>query len=356
MKKEDGYNQMMNIIILLVLVVLSFLLIRPIALSIILGLLLVFIFNPLNERLLKKTGSRNFSAGICSAILILILVLPFIFLTPIAIDQSIKVYVASQSSDVARSIQNFLTNSPLITEEFSAQITSTISSFLQDSTRSMLNSVSDFILKLPALLLQSIVTLFVFFFVLRDKEEFLFYTKELLPFSKEMETELVKSTKGVTSSVIYGQVLVGMIQGVIMGLGFLLFGVSNAFVLMALSMMVGIFPIVGPFLVWVPVLIYLLISGEGVAAIGVLIFGSVASLIDNILRPIIVSKRTKVKSLFILIGMVGGLLFFGVIGIILGPLIIAYLLIFLELYRNKRISGMLLEGEKKERWNSKLNS
>jgi predicted PurR-regulated permease PerM len=92
--------------------------------------------------------------------------------------------------------------------------------------------------------------------------------------------------------------------------------------------------------------IYLFIAGNNFAAIGIMVFGLIAGVIDNILRPIIVSKRSRMNSLFALIGMIGGLLFFGVVGLIIGPLIIAYLLIFLELYRNKRVSGLLLEREK----------
>lgn len=343
MKEEDSYKTIMTAMIMVALIVLSFLILRPILFSMIFGIILVFIFNPLNERLLKRIKSKNLSAIICSLILVLIITLPIIFLTPLAIDQSIRIYLASQNTDFVFSLQNFLKSSSIITEEFSQQIGSTVNSFLQSSTHSLLNMVTSFILNLPILLLKLVVTLFTFFFVLRDKENFLTYIKDLLPFSKQLEKELVKCTGEVAFSVLYGQILIGILQGLVVGLGFIIFGVPNAPLLMILAIFVGIFPIVGPFLVWIPVSIYLIASGNGLSAIGVIIFGSIASIGDNFLRPIVVSKKTSLNPLFALIGMIGGLLLFGVLGIILGPLIIAYFLIFLELYRNKRISGLLIE-------------
>ncbi|MCH7974169.1 MAG: AI-2E family transporter, partial [Bacteroidetes bacterium] len=89
----------------------------------------------------------------------------------------------------------------------------------------------------------------------------------------------------------------------------------------------------------IPLTIYLVVAGNTLAATGVLLFGLISSSLDNFIRPIIVSKRTELNSSIILIGMIGGLFLFGVLGVILGPLILAYLLILLELYRSKNVSG-----------------
>ena len=89
--------------------------------------------------------------------------------------------------------------------------------------------------------------------------------------------------------------------------------------------------------------VFLLVSGNTIAAIGVTIFGIASSVIDNFLRPIIIAKKLMMNSLLALLGVIGGILFFGVLGLILGPLIIAYLLIFLEVYRNKKFTGLLIE-------------
>jgi predicted PurR-regulated permease PerM len=138
-----------------------------------------------------------------------------------------------------------------------------------------------------------------------------------------------------------------MIQGLLAGLGFFIFGVPNALLLTLLAAAAGIFPIVGPTIVWIPVAIFLLLAGNTVPAVGVIAFGLASAFIDNFIRPIIVAKRTSISSPVILIGMIGGLFLFGILGFILGPLILAYLFIILELYRNKSLPGVFIHNPTK---------
>ena len=119
----------------------------------------------------------------------------------------------------------------------------------------------------------------------------------------------------------------------------------NALLLSLLAVVAGVFPIIGTGLVWIPLLIYLFIAGNTLSAVGVLLFGTLSSSLDNLVRPLIVSKMTKLNSSIVLIGMIGGLLMFGVLGIILGPLILSYLLILLEFYRKKGAPKVLLQSK-----------
>ena len=134
-----------------------------------------------------------------------------------------------------------------------------------------------------------------------------------------------------------------MIQGIIAGLGFFIFGVPNALLLTILAAIAGIFPIIGTTIVWAPVAIYLFVAGDMFSAVGVVVFGLIASVIDNVLKPMFVSQRTSMPTSMILIGMIGGFFLFGILGFILGPLILAYLIIILEIYRNKRVPGILIQ-------------
>jgi len=166
-----------------------------------------------------------------------------------------------------------------------------------------------------------------------------------LPFSKDVQKKCFDYTKGITGSVIYGQIIIGMVQGVLTGAGFLIFGVPNALLLSLLAILVGVLPIIGTTIIWLPVVIYLFIGGNTVPALGVMAFGLMSNIVDNFIRPVIVSKATKMHSGIVLVGMIGGLFFFGVLGLILGPLILAYLLIILELYRNKKTPGFFIQEE-----------
>jgi len=113
---------------------------------------------------------------------------------------------------------------------------------------------------------------------------------------------------------------------------------------MLLAMVGGMIPLLGPVVIWVPVVVYLFVAGNTFSAIGVGVFGIFASTIDNFLRPMFISRRTRLNTSLVLIGMIGGFFLFGILGFILGPLIIAYLLIILEIYRHKKSPGIIVES------------
>lgn len=331
--------------ILLVLLVLSFFLLKPILIPMIVAFILAFIFNPVYNMFYKIFKSKNISASLICLILLFLIILPIWFLTPIVIDQSFKIYLAAQQMDFVTPLKGIFP-SLFASEQFSAEIGSILHSFFTKTTNSLVNELSQIIFNFPTLLLQFSVVFFTFFFVLRDKDKVIDYIKTLLPFSKDVETKMFESSKGITTSLIYGQIIVGIIQGIIVGVGLFIFSVPNSLFLTLLAILGGILPIIGTTLVWVPVVIYLFIAGNTFSAIGVLLFGIFSSTIDNVIRPLIVSKRTNIHPVVVLIGMIGGLFLFGVLGFILGPLILSYLLILLDTYRKNQAPSLFIEQKK----------
>lgn len=343
---ELYFEKVMTAIILIFLITLSFLLIKPILLSIIFGLILAFIFTPVYDWIYKKIKSKNIAASIIIVFLLLMIIIPVWFLTPILIAQSFKIFQATLQIDFISTLKDIFPNF-FASQQFSTQISSVFSSFLTNTSNSITNSLTNILLDLPTLSLHLLVVLFTFFFVLRDKEEISDYIKSLLPFPKEIENKLFKYSSDITKSVLYGQVIIGIIQGLIAGLGFFIFGVPNALFLTLLAALFGILPILGTPIVWAPVAIYMFIAGSNTGGWGVVVFGVISSTIDNILRPWFIAKRTSISSAIILISMIGGLFFFGILGFVIGPLIIAYLLIILELYR-KKPTGLIIQEDSKK--------
>ena len=332
---DDQYFKKITItLILAVLLTLSFLLLKPILLSIIVGVILAIILSPLYIKLKKIIKSENLTSFIICFLLFTLIILPFWFFTPILINQSFKIYFAAKQTDFVTPLKAFFP-SLFASDEFSAEVGSVIYSFVTSTANSFVNIFSQLILNFPTLFLQVLVTFFTLFFVLKDKDKINDYVKSIMPFTKEVEKKLFESSKGITVSVIYGQVLTGIVQGLIVGIGFFIFGIPNALLLTLLACLAGIFPIIGTTIVWLPILIYSFVGGNIFSAIGIGIFGLVSTLIDNFVRPAFVSKRTNMHPLLILIGMVGGLFLFGILGFILGPLIIAYVLIIIDIYRKK---------------------
>jgi predicted PurR-regulated permease PerM len=345
--ENDYTKKITTAIILIILLVLSFFLLKPIIMAIILGIILAFIFTPVYDFVFKYIKRKNITALLMCFLLIGLIVVPLWYVFPVAINQSIKFYMNSQDLDFVTPLKTIFP-SIFESEKFSNEIGLALHSFVTKTTSSLMNSLSNVILNFPTLFLKLLVTFFTFFFVLRDKEDIIEYIKSLMPFSKEVEKRLFKSSKDLTISILYGQVLLGMIQGITAGIGFFIFGVPNALLLTIIAAVAGIFPIIGSVIVWVPVAIYLFISGNTVSALGVVMFGLIASVIEALFKPIFISRRAKMNVSLVLFGMVGGILFFGLLGIILGPLILAYLFIVIEAYRDKKLPEVVIKPPEKE--------
>lgn len=340
---EEYFKKITTTAIIVGLIILLFFILKPILLSIILGIILAFIFFPIYSWVYKRTKSKNLSAALICLFLILIILIPLILLFPYLVEQLINSYTSLKQLDIITPLKalfpNILKNDSLL-----VMVEDALQSAINNFINSMINSLT--IDNLVSWSFQFIVVFFTFFFSLRDNEELNNYIKSLLPFSKEIEKKLYDSSREITASVLYGQIIIGIIQGIAIGIGFFIFSVPNFLFLTLLAIIAGIFPIIGTAIIWFPVLIYLIIGGNTSAAFGVLIFGLISSHVDNILRPLFVSKRTNISSSLVLIGMIGGWFFFGILGIVLGPLVVAYFLIIIEVYRNKNVPGLITQEKK----------
>ena len=339
---SEYFKKIVTTAILFILLVLSFLVLKPILLSIIMGLIMAVVLSPPYNWIYKKTKLKSVALILICLFLVITIVLPFWLLMPIFVKQSFEIYVAAQKLDFVEIFTQIFPS--LSQQDFSSQFGSIFSGFVTSSLNSLVTSVSNLLLNFPVIFLHLVVVFATFFFALKDRDEILDYLRGLMPFSKDVEKKLFQSSTDITLSVVYGQVIIGLIQGLIAGIGFMIFGVPNTLFLTLLAVLAGILPILGPTIIWIPVVIYLLVAGNSFAAAGVTFFGIISSVIDNILRPFFVSKSSKMHPLLSLTGMIGGFFFFGILGFILGPLILAYVIIILEIYRGKELQGFFLKS------------
>ena len=133
--------------------------------------------------------------------------------------------------------------------------------------------------------------------------------------------------------VVFGFVITAALQGLFGALGFLIFQLSSPLVWGLIMMILALIPFLGPALVWFPIGVIQLISGNLFSGIGLLLYGAIIiSSIDNIVRPKIISYKSNIHPLLILLGVVGGLKLFGFIGIVIGPVVLVFLMTILKLY------------------------
>ncbi len=333
---EKNFKDVLVVILIVGLFILAAMILKPVIFSIIWGALLAYIFYPVYKWTLKIIKNENLSAFLICFLLFLIILIPIIMMVNYLAGQAVNFYLSLQTLDLAGIIKQAL---PL--EISSSSILTTLANSLNSFAPKILSyfitKFGSMVINIPVIMLHIFIVIFVFFFGLRDGKKGVEYVGSLFPFKKEVGEKCIMQFKGVTNSVLLGQVAVGVIQGVIAGIGYFVLGVPYALLLTIFTIFVSIIPFIGAWLGWVPVDIYLFSIGRTGAGIGLLIYGLlIVSLIDNVLRTIIVSKRTKINSAIVIIGMIGGLFVFGVIGLILGPLILSYVILVIELYRLKK--------------------
>jgi predicted PurR-regulated permease PerM len=335
---EEDIKKIGLIGIVVLFAVLVFLIVRPIFLSIFGGLLLAYIFYPVYKKTLKIVRYKNLAAALVSVFILLIIFVPLFFLIPIATRNIFNFFQLTRNFDFATGIKEIF---PGISEQITNQVVLTANTAVTKLSSVVIDSAVNLVTNFAVIGLQLLIVAFVFFFALRDGPELGEFVSAISPLKKFQHQVLAKQFEDMTKAVVYGHVIVGFIQGILAGLGFLIFGVPNVLILTIFAVIMGILPVIGPGSVYIPVAIYLFMYGNPALAIIFLLYNLlIVSTVDNFLRARIVSRRTKISQVIVLIGMVGGLFVFGVLGLVLGPLILAYFITFLEAYKNKTLSSM----------------
>ena len=181
---------------------------------------------------------------------------------------------------------------------------------------------------IPGIMLQLGVALF---YLLRDSDAFLSALRRMIPLNQSRTDELLGRAKDITEAIVYGTVVVAVVQGVMGGMAFRVVGLPAATLWGAIMGVLALIPMIGPPLVWVPAAAYLIITGSVAQAVVLAAFGAlVIGTVDNLLRSIFVGSRAHVHSLVVFLSVLDGVVVFGVAGVVMGPVLFALALIAIE--------------------------
>ena len=184
------------------------------------------------------------------------------------------------------------------------------------------------------IVLAAFVLLLALFYFLRDGRELKRQIIALSPLGDADDEKIFKKLEGTIFSIFAGSIAVGIIQGILTGIGFAIFGVPNPALWGAIAAVAALIPGIGTSLVLVPAIIYTFLTGSTGELVGLTIWSMFAvGLIDNFLAPIFINRGAKIHPFLILLSVLGGILFFGPIGFVLGPIVLAFLFSLLDIYR-----------------------
>jgi predicted PurR-regulated permease PerM len=183
-------------------------------------------------------------------------------------------------------------------------------------------------------IIQMFFVIFTMYYFFRDGDNIARTVRDSLPLEREQADSILTRTREVIDASVYGVITIAIIQGTLGGLAFWLLGLRSAIIWAVVMTFLSMVPMLGAFIVWVPAAIYLALTGHWMKALLLAAWGTlVIGMIDNFLRPKLVGSRTRLHELLIFFSVLGGLNVFGVLGVVLGPVVLAITLALIDVYR-----------------------
>lgn len=283
-------------------------------------------------RLTEKTGRSTLSASIILVCVILFIVIPLSLLVWFIISKLQQ--VNWNTNDILAPIMQTI---DAVKEKFGINLVSEKSiTFMAGKVtalgQSVINGIGDFFINVAAALV-------VLFFLLTGGKKMEDYLSSLIPMKKVNKMETIDRINVMVKSNAIGIPLLALIQGLIAWVGYVSFGVPNAFLSAFMTGLCSMVPIVGTMVIWIPIGIYFAVIGLWGKAIGIILFGAIfISQSDNLIRFILQKKLANTHPLITISGVVIGLPLFGFMGIIFGPLLVSLFLLFLDMFRKEYLS------------------
>lgn len=283
-------------------------------------------------RLTEKTGKPTLSATLIVIGVLLFLIIPLSLLAWFLIAKLQQVNWNTDSI-LAPTMQVI----DIVREKFNIDLVSEKSlTFIAGKVtalgQSIINGIGDFFINILAALI-------VLFFLLTGGRKMEDYLSSLIPMKNVNKRETIDRVNVMVKSNAIGIPLLAFIQGVIAWIGYMFFGVPNAFLMAFLTGLCSVVPLVGTMIIWIPLCIYFAVLGLWGKAVGLLLFSAVfISQSDNLIRFILQKKLANTHPLITIFGVVAGLPMFGFMGIIFGPLLVSLFLLFIDMFRKEYLS------------------
>ena len=296
---------------------------------------LAILFAPVYRRFQERMGGRSTLAALATLLVIVLLViLPAALVSILLMQEGVALYARIQSGelDIAHYLRQLTDAIPAWAAQMldsaglgslngvQERLSTGLAKGLQFFASQALNigqDTFDFIVEL-------FVMLYVLFFFLRDGRQLAARIRAAIPLQENVQHHLGRRFINVIRATVKGNIVVAILQGLLGGLAFWFLGIHATVLWAVLMAFLSLLPAVGSALVWIPVAVYLLVSGATWQGIGLIAYGVlVIGLVDNVVRPVLVGKDTKMPDYVILVSTLGGMAIFGLNGFVIGPVIAA---------------------------------
>ncbi len=320
--------------------------------AIFLALVLALIFFPLNLKIQQYLPEKpNLSAVIATLTVIFIFILPLMLLGWMMLKESRHIYPSAQLwlSNISAGIhsapmENTIPPSAVKIFRKAQFITNHLDIDLKDMILKNIDNLQETISKSAGKIARNIIffvvdfiamiiSLFLFF---KDGKKLMAWIIELAPMDSEHKQAIALRLYETIIAVVRGVLLTAAFQGIVASLGYAIAGVPAPILLGIATATAALFPLGGSSLVWIPVGVIFMLMRDTAWGVFILLWGAlVVGLLDNILRPILIGRQAKLPIILLFLGLFGGIRVYGIRGIFLGPILIACVLVFIQIYKQE---------------------
>jgi predicted PurR-regulated permease PerM len=321
----------------------------PFLVPIVWAIILALVFYPVYRWLTRRLrGRKSLCALVLTVLVVLLIVFPSAYILSMLAHETASVYVFFETGLKTGRFQSILElkDHPIIQglwhqlNQYVDLSELDINSLLLENLRRVstfaVNQTSRIIQRFSFIIINFCLVTISLYYFFKDGDQLLRKIREAIPLVPQDKDLLFARLEEMVYATMYGGILVALLQGLLGGFAFWFLGLSSPVFWGTVMAFLSFLPVIGPFLVWGPVVVYFFFQGLLLKGIILLAWGgAVVGLSDNFLRPLLISKRTKLHTLLLFFGVLGGVKSFGLLGLIVGPLIVTICITILDIYSEK---------------------
>ncbi|MBN2457910.1 AI-2E family transporter [Candidatus Woesearchaeota archaeon] len=356
--KKSLYDNYMLILLAVTIAVTSIFILKPFIKSIVAAMVIAYIFYPLYKLFHKRLKSRVLTALIVLLIVLLIVTVPLGFILTSMYQEASSTIKYMKNNFPEKISLDFAcddTNGSVVCELINriddtlptGDLRSTLKSTAIQAADRLSYWIYEVILSLSAGVLDTFIMFFIIFFLFIDGERFVGFVRKFIMLRRQHEYDITKTLEDTTFAVVYGSIIIALIQGFVAGIGYwLIAGMGNPILWAAVTALFALIPSIGTGIVWGPISLFFVLMGlvlkdYGTVTRGILLglYGFfIVGTVDNLVKPKIIGDRARIHPVIVLIGVFGGLQLMGIIGVIVGPVVLAIMITLIRIYIRERNS------------------
>jgi len=281
-------------------------------------------FYPAHRRLQRKVGRPVVAALISTAAVALLLIAPMVWLGWAFVREAVEAVRDLPRAEIVDKLQQGLDFVSARVPESFGSVEQRVGEWAQAASEKLLGLTAKLPANIAGFLLGFIVLLLALFYLFRDGPKILRLLREISPFGGERHDIMVKETIDMIAVTINSGFVVAFVQGLLGGLSFMVVGLGSPVLWGVMMALASFIPVLGAWMIWIPAAAGLLVGGEIGRGVALLALGGLlVSTVDNVLRPMLIAGRSQLNGLLVFISVLGGIGAFGLVGVVLGPLVVA---------------------------------